>query len=67
RENDTELSTEFEISQSAVKQGRAKFKSILKLDKNFHVYIHGNRNNIERGYDDSRRQKYYKIYFENEE
>ena len=26
------------------------FKSVLKLDKNFHIYIHGDRNKIERGW-----------------
>ncbi|MFM7764289.1 MAG: hypothetical protein ACKO6I_01410, partial [Sphingomonadales bacterium] len=39
---------------------------ILKLDKNFHTYIHGNREMIEKGTDPDGR-KFYKIYFENEE
>jgi len=48
-----------------VKQQIRVFKSVLKLDKNFHIYIHGNREWIKRGTDPDGR-KYYKIYFENE-
>ena len=55
----------FEISTQAVrKQGRV-YKSVLKLDKNFHVYIHGGKDLIEKGIDSDGR-KYYKIYYENE-
>jgi hypothetical protein len=60
-----ELADQFEISAQAVKKQQRIFKSVLKLDKNFHVYIHGDRNLIERGADPDGR-KYYKIYFENE-
>jgi hypothetical protein len=38
---------------------------VLKLDKNFHIYIHGGRDMIERGVDESGR-KYYKIYYNEE-
>ena len=41
------------------------FKSVLKLDKNFHIYIHGDRNKIEQGVDEKGR-KFYKIYYEQE-
>lgn len=34
------------ISQDAKKQNRS-FKSIIRLDKNFHIYIHGDRKLIE--------------------
>lgn len=55
----------FDISKEAVqKQGRI-FKSVLKLDKNFHIYIHGNRKMIEKGQDEQGR-KYYKLYYEKE-
>ena len=53
----------FEISAQAVKQQARAFKSVLKLDKNFHIYIHGNREMIEQGIDENGR-KYYKIYYE---
>ncbi|MBX2840928.1 MAG: nucleoid-associated protein [Flammeovirgaceae bacterium] len=54
---------QFHISKQAVKSQQKYFKSILKLDKNFHIYIHGGRDLIERGFDDHKKMKYYKIYF----
>lgn len=56
---------EFIISAPAVKKQARVFKSILKLDRNFHIYIHGNRELIQRGVDPDGR-KYYKIYFTEE-
>ncbi len=56
----------FEISAQAVKRQARVFKSVLKLDKNFHIYIHGNRELIEKGFDESVGKNYYKIYFDNE-
>jgi hypothetical protein len=56
----------FDISVPAVKKQARVFKSVLKLDKNFHIYIHGNREMIEKGVDDNGK-KYYKIYYEQEE
>lgn len=55
----------FEISKEAVQKQARLFKSVLKLDKNFHVYIHGDKRMIERGQDESGR-KYYKLFYENE-
>lgn len=65
KENEIELSDNFEISEQAVKKQAKVFKSVLKLDKNFHIYIHGNREMIEKGVDENGR-KYYKIYYEEE-
>lgn len=64
-EMDLEVSDNFKIAANSVKKQARIFKSVLKLDKNFHVYIHGNRELIERGQDADGR-KYYKIYYENE-
>ena len=64
--NNVELEDNFEISTQAVKKQAKIFKSVLKLDKNFHIYIHGNRNMIERGFDDEKNLNYYKVYFSNE-
>ena len=64
-EMDLELSDTFKIATNSVKKQARIFKRVLKLDKNFHVYIHGNRELIERGEDENGR-KYYKIYYENE-
>ena len=55
----------FELSDQAVKQQAKFFKSVLKLDKNFSIYVHGNRSMIEKGQDDNGR-KYYKLYYEEE-
>jgi hypothetical protein len=65
QENELELSDNFEISAQAVKKQARVFKNVLKLDKNFHIYIHGNREMIEQGIDENGR-KYYKIYYEEE-
>ncbi len=64
-EMDLDLSDNFKIAANSVKKHARIFKSVLKLDKNFHVYIHGNRELIERGQDSDGR-KYYKIYYESE-
>lgn len=65
QEQDVELQDNFEISAHAVKRQARVFKSVLKLDKNFHIYIHGDRNKIEHGVDENGR-KFYKIYYEQE-
>lgn len=64
--NELPSAEQFEINNTAVKKQARVYKSVLKLDKNFHIYIHGNRNMIEKGMDDNGR-KFYKIYFEHEE
>ena len=55
----------FDISEKAVKKKQGTFKSVIKLDKNFSVYVHGDRSMIERGEDPDGR-RYYKLYFEEE-
>jgi len=62
---ENELTDSFEISPQAVKKQARVFKSVLKLDKNFHIYIHGNKELIQQGVDKDGR-KYYKIYYEEE-
>ncbi|MFN2394065.1 MAG: nucleoid-associated protein [Bacteroidales bacterium] len=56
----------FQIAEPAVKKEKKNFRSVIKLDKNFHVYVHGNPNMIEKGFDDGRGKFYYKLYFEEE-
>ena len=55
----------FPISSAAVKQQARVFRSVLKLDRNFHIYIHGNRELIQQGKDADGR-KFYKIYYDTE-
>jgi hypothetical protein len=64
-ENELQIVSEFEISNHAVKKQTRVFKSVLKLDRNFHIYIHGDRDLIEKGVDEDGR-KYYKIYYRQE-
>lgn len=66
RENkNVDISDNFQISSQAVKKQSRVFKSVLKLDKNFDIYIHGNKELIEKGIEKDGR-KYYKIYYEEE-
>jgi hypothetical protein len=60
-----ELSEEFDISDQAVQKQSRVFKSVIKLDKNFHIYVHGNKNMIKKGVDDDGR-KYYVLYYDEE-
>ena len=61
-----EIEDEFAIHVSAVKKQQRVFKTVLKLDKNFHIYIHGRRDLIERGVDEMTGKKFYKIYYDEE-
>lgn len=65
-QNEVELSDQFDISNNAVKKQARFFKSVIKLDKNFHIYVHGNRDFIDRGYDESRGMHYYQLFFNEE-
>jgi len=55
----------FSISDSAVKKQARALKSVIKLDKNFHIYVHGDKELIKQGTDEDGR-KYYKIYYTQE-
>lgn len=56
----------FEVSADAVKTEKKNFKSVIKLDKNFHVYVHGSRYYMEKGYDEEKDLNYYKLFFKME-
>jgi len=56
----------FAIDNQALKKEQKGFKSVLKLDKNFHVYIHGDRHLIEKGFDEGKQMNFYKIYYNEE-
>ncbi|GAA4791590.1 nucleoid-associated protein [Olivibacter ginsenosidimutans] len=60
------IGNNFPISGKAVKKEAKGFKSVLKLDKNFHVYIHGKRDFVEKGFDEDKGMHFYKLYFEQE-
>lgn len=67
QETDIELADQFDISKQAFRKSGKVFKSVIKLDTNFSIYVHGRRDLIERGYDDEKGKPYYKMYFEQEE
>jgi hypothetical protein len=64
-EHDSVFNDEFSISPQAYKKQSKIFKSILKLDRNFHVYIHGDKDQITRVVDADGR-KFYKLYYSEE-
>jgi hypothetical protein len=64
-QSEIKISDSFAINESAVKKQSRVFKSVLKLDRNFHIYIHGDREMIEQGVEADGR-KFYKIYFREE-
>ncbi len=57
---------EFDISENAVKKSQKFFKSVIKLDKNFHIYVHSRPNNMEKGFDESKQKKFYKLFYNDE-
>ena len=64
KERDVDIADSFQISASAVKKGVRTLKSVIKLDKNFDIYIHGNSDLIEQGVDE--KGKFYKVYYNEE-
>lgn len=66
QERELELEDSFAISDSAVKKQERRMKSVIKLDKNFEIYVHGGEQLIELSYDEERGMKYYKLYFKEE-
>lgn len=66
KERDLELSDSFSISESAVKKQARGLKSVIKLDKNFHIYVHGDRQCIKRGFDEATGMHYYQLFFNEE-
>ena len=59
------IAEDFAINEAAVKKQSRSYKSVIKLDKNFHIYVHGDRKLIETGQDE--KGKYYRLYFEEEQ
>jgi hypothetical protein len=66
RDHELEIVDEFDISEPAIRKNQRYIRSVIKLDKNFHIYVHGNRHNIVKGYDPERKMNYYTLYFTDE-
>lgn len=65
--HDVTTEDNFEISKDMTKKSGKYFRSVLKLDKNFHVYVHSRPEFMEKGYDDNKGMNYYKLFFIREE
>jgi hypothetical protein len=65
-EHGVEINDSFDISNSAVKKQSKFFRSVIKLDKNFHIYVHGNNENIVKGFDQQSGMHYYQLFFNEE-
>lgn len=61
--NNVEMPDSFSISESAVKKSSRSMKSVIKLDKNFHIYVHGGEGLIKKGYDPETGMAFYQLYF----
>ena len=59
------IAEEFPINDSALKKLQSKFKTIIKLDTNFHIYVHGDRNMITKDQDE--KGLFYKLYYQKEQ
>ena len=55
------------IAIDALKKGQKYFKSVLKLDRYFHVYVHGGGERMEKGFDPAKGMYFYKLFFETED
>ena len=66
RSKNIDIEDAFDINLAAVKKQAKIFKTVIKLDKNFHLYIHGRRDLIEKGLDEMSGKKFYKLYFDEE-
>ncbi|MCG8311170.1 MAG: nucleoid-associated protein [Cytophagales bacterium] len=65
-QNNLSMVDEFDIDTEAVKKMKRVFKSVIKLDKNFHIYVHGNRNYIRKGFDEASKMSFYQLFFKEE-
>lgn len=63
---DIEIPDSFAISDVAVKKQTRSMKSVIKLDKNFHIYVHGSNQYIKKGYDEATGMHYYQLFFKEE-
>ncbi len=65
-EHQVPIAENFEISDNAVKKQARFMKSVIKLDRNFHIYIHGEGRLVEKGYDQEKQMNFYKLFFKEE-
>lgn len=61
-----ELADGFDISNVALKKQSNMYQSVIKLDNNFHIYIHGDSGLIQNGIDKDTGMKYYRFLYNEE-
>jgi hypothetical protein len=69
--NDVLIRNNFEVSDVVLKKEKQKIKSIIKLDTNIEIKLDVDAPDaaseyLERGYDEEKKMKYYKVYFNEE-
>lgn len=57
---------QFPISGEGVKKSSRFLKKVIKLDKEFSIYVHGNSNFMQKGFDKEYGLKYYKFFYTEE-
>jgi len=69
--NDVLIRNNFEVSDVVLKKEKTKLKTTIKLDTNIQILLDidapdASSEYLERGYDDEKKMKYYKVYFNEE-
>ncbi|MBS9774911.1 MAG: nucleoid-associated protein [Tenacibaculum sp.] len=69
--NDVLIRNHFEVSDTVLKKEKTKFKTEIKLDTNIQIKIDidapdASSEHLEKGYDEERKMKFYKVYFNEE-
>ncbi|TYQ00378.1 nucleoid associated protein NdpA [Tenacibaculum adriaticum] len=69
--NDVLIRNNFEVSDVVLKKEKSKFKTEIKLDTNILIKIDvdapdASTEYLEKGYDEDKKMKYYKVYFNEE-
>ena len=69
--NDVLIRNNFEVSDVVLKKEKQKIKTIIKLDTNIEIKLDIDAPDaaseyLERGYDEEKKMKYYKVYFNEE-
>lgn len=64
--HDVRFDESFQSKPEAIKRRATGSMTTIKLDKYFDVCIHGGEQFIERGYDEEKCMRYYKLYFNEE-
>ena len=57
---------QFPISEEGVKKSTKFLKKVIKLDKDFSIYVHGSGNFMQKGFDKEYGLKYYKFFYTEE-